>query len=144
MEATMKKYAVLSAAALIGMGSLAVAPDAEARPRRGAAVAAGVVGGLAAGALIGAAASSAYAHPSYSYGYPAHTYPAYSYDEGYEQEYVPARRTRRVVRTYEAAPDYEYAPAYRSRRVVRSHHYGYAPVSSGYSWGGRTHSGWYE
>ena len=70
----MKKLAILSAVALIGVGSLA-STDAEARNRRvnAGAVAAGVVGGLAAGALIGAAAASSY----YPYGYYGGYYPAY-------------------------------------------------------------------
>ena len=59
----MKKLAVLSAAALIGVGPLTSTPS-EARDRGGA-IAAGVVGGLAAGALIGVA-SNAYAAPHYA------------------------------------------------------------------------------
>jgi hypothetical protein len=111
----MKKLAILSAAALIGLGAVA-STQAEAAPRRGAAVAAGVIGGLAAGALIGAAASNAYASPyygGYGYGYPAYGYvPAYSY--GYAPAYQPVYvapqrvyRTRRVVRTYDP---YYYRP----------------------------------
>ena len=72
----MKKLAVLSTAALIGLGSMAASTtDAEARwrgHRGGGAVAAGIIGGLAAGALIGAA-TNAYAAPSYGYA------PSYSY-----------------------------------------------------------------
>lgn len=133
-----KKLAVLSAVALIGVGSLATAPDAEARWRghRGGAVAAGVIGGLAAGALIGAA-SGAYAAPSYHHGYyPAsYSYPAYSYGYApayYEDDYAPVYR-RRVVRRHYAPVAYYHRPAYRTRRVVRS--YSYAPVSYGHSWG---------
>src|SRR3712207_1457920 len=60
-----QELTVLSTVALIAVASLA-ATDAEARSRRGhgAAIAAGVIGGLAVGALIGAAASNAYATPS--------------------------------------------------------------------------------
>ena len=119
----MKKLAVLSAAALIGLGTVASTTSAEAQSRRGAAVAAGVIGGLAAGALI-AGAANAYAAPRYGYGYgyaPAPAYghgyaPAYGY--GYapvvQQVYVPPRRvyrTTRVVRTYPYAPTYYSRPA---------------------------------
>lgn len=102
----MKKLAVLSAAALIGAGALTSTPS-EARPRGGA-IAAGVIGGLAAGALIGAAASS-HAAPDYGYGYgyqPVHSYgyagyrpvPAYGYRRAYYDEgYFPRHRYRRVV-----------------------------------------------
>jgi hypothetical protein len=159
----MKKLAVLSTAALIGLGSMAATTEADAgwrghRHHRGGAVAAGVIGGLAAGALIGAAASNAYANPSahYGYGYAPATYgyavPAYSYDEDdYEPapvvyrtrvvHYAPAHRTR-VVRTH-YAPAHRthvvrthYAPAYRTH-VVRARYapdYGYAPAAS--YWGG--------
>lgn len=72
---------------------------------RGPAVAAGIIGGLAAGALI-AGAGNAYGAPAYSYGYaPAYSYgyaPAYSY--GYAPAYygggyayaAPTCYTRRV------------------------------------------------
>jgi hypothetical protein len=148
----MKKLAVLSTAALMGLGSMAASTtDAEARWRgrhHGGAVAAGLIGGLAAGALIGAA-TNAYAAPSYGYGYgyaPAYSYgyaPAYSYGYApasygyaqtayYDDDYVtaPVYRTR-VVRRAHYAPVYRqrivrahYAPAYRMR-AVRAH---YAPA----------------
>ncbi len=150
----MKKLAILSAVALIGFGSVA-ATEAEAQNRRrGGAIAAGVIGSLAAGALIGAA-SNAYAAPAYGYGYgsspygygyaPAYGYgyaPAtrvvqsYGYAPAYQEVYVPRRtvRSTRVVRR--AAPVYRTtrvvqsyaAPAYRTTRVVRS----YDPYASGY------------
>jgi hypothetical protein len=146
----MKKLAILSTVALIGFGSVA-ATEAEAQNRRrGGAIAAGVIGGLAAGALIGAA-SNAYAAPAYSYGYspygyaPAYGYgyaPAtrvvqsYGYAPAYQEVYVPRRtvRSTRVVRR--AAPGYRTtrvvqsyaAPAYRTTRVVRS----YDPYASSY------------
>jgi hypothetical protein len=101
----MTRIALLSAAALIGVGTLA-SSDAEARG--GGAIAAGLIGGLAAGALIGAA-TQAHAAPAYGYGYadygyapapvpvrPTPVYRAYEYDE-------PAYATRRVV-TYERVP----------------------------------------
>ncbi|WP_233383273.1 hypothetical protein [Methylobacterium sp. C25] len=106
----MKTIAVLSAAAVLGVGAL-TSTGAEARWRGGGgAVAAGIVGGLAAGALAGAAASD--------YGYAR---PAYGYDDGYRGvgydggDDVPAYRTRRVVReTYEYGPGYSWGgPRYR-------------------------------
>jgi hypothetical protein len=68
------------------------------RPNRGAAVAAGIIGGIAAGALIAGATRPAYAAPSYGYAAPAYGYapPAYGYVPSYHQ------------------PAYEpYAPAYQ-------------------------------
>ena len=142
----MKRIAILSAAALIGVGSLA-ATDAEARYRRhhGGAVAAGVLGGLAASALIGAAASNAYAAPAYGYGYGhgyayggyapevSYGYAAPTYDDGYapvDYGYAPAPvyHTTRVVRRAYAPVAYDYAPrrVYRAPRVVRG--YDYAPA----------------
>ena len=57
----------LATAATVAVGTLAPAP-AEARGGR---IAAGVIGGLAAGAIIGGALSSrpGYAYPQSSYGY---------------------------------------------------------------------------
>lgn len=157
----MKKLAVFSAAALIGVGSFA-ATDAQAQFRRhGGAVAAGVIGGLAAGALIGAAASNVYAAPAYGYGYGPVGYGyapvTYGYggyapveygysDDGYGYDEAPvattvvapsyapvAYRTHVVRRAY--APVGYYAPrrVYRSARVVRG--YGYAPARYGYGSG---------
>lgn len=65
----MKRIAVFSAAALIGIGALT---STAAEARGGGAFAAGLVGGLAAGALIGAASGGygyGYAEPRYGYGY---------------------------------------------------------------------------
>ncbi len=107
----MTKFATLAATALVMVGTLG-APQAQARG--GGAIAAGVIGGLAAGALLGAAISDAHAAPGYGYedGYrrPA---PAYGYAPVVEEEYVPAPvyRTRRVVQTYDYAPDYGYRRA---------------------------------
>ncbi len=105
----MKKLAVLSAAALVGLGAIA-STQAEARPRGGA-IAAGIIGGVAAGALIGAATSSAYAAPYGYYGYaPAYGYgyaPAYTY--GYAAP---------VVSVGFGPAYYGYRPVYRTTRVV--------------------------
>jgi hypothetical protein len=109
--------AALLAVAVVSTGFTAVsATSAEAqwRPRpaygngyrpyrgnRGGAVAAGIIGGIAAGALIAGASRPAYAYsaPSYDYGYAQQ--PAYSY--GYAQ------------------PQYAYAqPVYNS---YAEHHY---------------------
>lgn len=130
----MKKLAILSAAALIGLGAVA-STQAEAAPRRGAAVAAGVIGGLAAGALIGAAASNAYASPYYGgYGYGG--YPAYGYAPAYSYGYAPAYQPVYV------APQ----RVYRTRRVVRTYDpYYYRPrpaVSIGFGFGSPGYWGW--
>lgn len=119
----MRKLGPLAASAVIGVGALC-STDTQARDR-GAAIAAGVIGGLAAGALVGAATSNAYAAPAYGYNYPAY---GYEYDEPPPVVY----RKRRVVRTY----DYDEVPVYRTRRVVRSYSYRYAPAEYEYSWGG--------
>ena len=57
----MTKLAVVSAAALIGIGALTSTPT---QARDGGAFAAGMIGGLAAGAMIGAS-TNAYARPVY-------------------------------------------------------------------------------
>ncbi|MCJ2068186.1 hypothetical protein MKK75_05065 [Methylobacterium sp. J-030] len=115
----MTRFALLSAAALIGAGSL-VSSTAEARG--GGAIAAGLIGGLAAGALIGAA-TQAHATPAYRYGYDGYRYggygdapvvvrPAPAY-RAYEED-GPVYATRRTV-TYERVP-VSYGPARRWRR----------------------------
>lgn len=110
----MKTIATLAAATLVMVGSLG-APQAQARG--GAAVAAGVIGGLAAGALLGAAISEAHAEPAYGYGY-ARPAPAYGYGyvpaprvRAYEVDEVPVYRTERVVRRYDVDPDDGYRHA---------------------------------
>ncbi|MGH1572601.1 hypothetical protein ACRAWG_20395 [Methylobacterium sp. P31] len=108
----MTRFALLSAAALIGAGTLA---SSAAEARGGGAVAAGIIGGLAAGALIGAA-TQAHAAPVYGYGYsddayaPAHVLvrPAPAY-RVYEED-GPVYATRRTV-TYERVP-VGYGPAH--------------------------------
>jgi hypothetical protein len=77
----LKRGAVVAlAAATVVTGVVALSSDAEAgwRHRRGAAVAAGIIGGIAAGALIAGATRPAY---GYSSGY--YAAPAYGYGHGY-------------------------------------------------------------
>ena len=95
----MTRFALISAAALIGAGSLAYT---TAEARGGGAIAAGILGGLAAGALIGAA-TQAHAAPGYGYGEP---------DYGYAPAPVIVRRAP-AYRVYE-----EEAPVYATRRTV--------------------------
>lgn len=100
-----KSAAAALAVAVVSTGFTAVsATSAEAqwRPRqgygygyrphrgnRGAAVAAGIIGGIAAGALIAGASRPAYAYsaPSYDYGYaqPSYGYAQPAYNYGYAQ-----------------------------------------------------------
>ncbi|MGU3360221.1 hypothetical protein ACLBWX_07800 [Methylobacterium sp. M6A4_1b] len=123
----MTRLAALTAAALVALGTFG-APEAQARGNGGA-IAAGVIGGLAAGALLGAAVSEAHAAPGYEYGYgrPA---PAYEYeDDAPVVRYRPAP----VMRGYA----YDEAPSYRSPRVVRAYeddfgHDGYRRAGYGY------------
>lgn len=62
-----KMLLTLAAAATVAIGAMAAPPQAEARNGR---IAAGVIGGLAAGAIIGGALSQPrYYGPAYSYGY---------------------------------------------------------------------------
>jgi hypothetical protein len=132
----MKKLAVLSAAALIGLASIA-STGAEAGDRRngGALVAAGIVG-LAAGAMLGAAASNAAAAPPYRPAYApspyrtTHVVRSYEDDpEVYEEVYVTPRpyRTTRVVRTYET-----YEPRYYSPGPSVSVGFGFGPRAYGW------------
>ncbi|MCJ2137893.1 hypothetical protein MKK69_28255 [Methylobacterium sp. J-026] len=126
----MTRIALLSAAALIGAGSLA---SSTAEARGGGAIAAGIIGGLAAGALIGAA-TQAHAVPAYgygeSYGYtPVVVRPAPAY-RVYEED-GPVYATRRTV-TYERVP-VGYGPARRWHRDWDDGYGGY---------GDRGHYGW--
>lgn len=71
-----KSLLAIAAAAMLALGSLAAPQPAQAR--NGGAVAAGIIGGLAAGAIIGSAA----AHGPYYYGPPGYYYgpgPVYYY-----------------------------------------------------------------
>jgi hypothetical protein len=81
---TTKKVLVAGlCAATLGGSMVSFSDSAEARHRRGhgAAVAAGVIGGLALGAIAAGAASNAYAAPvAPGYAYPAYGRPAYGGD----------------------------------------------------------------
>jgi hypothetical protein len=110
----MKTLAALTAAALVAFGTIGT-PEAQARGNGGA-IAAGVIGGLAAGALLGAAVSEAHAAPAYGYGY-GRPVPVYDYeDEAPVVRYRPAP----VVHRYE-----EDIPVYRRPRAVRAYDDGY-------------------
>jgi hypothetical protein len=66
MEDGMKKtLTILAAAGALAVVSVAAPTDANAQWRRGGAVAAGVLGGLAAGAIIGSAVAPRYYDPYY-------------------------------------------------------------------------------
>ncbi|MCJ2051978.1 hypothetical protein [Methylobacterium sp. J-070] len=122
----MKRIALLSAAALIGAGTLA-STQAEAR---GGAIAAGLIGGLAAGALIGAATQ-------------AHAVPAYGYGYGYADSYAApvVVRPAPAYRVYE-----EDAPVYATRRTVTYERVpvGYGPARHWHGdWGHRDWEGGY-
>jgi hypothetical protein len=79
MTTSKAKTVVMAGLCAVALGgSLVSFPDpAEARSRRGAAVAAGVVGGLALGAIAAGAARSHYAPIAPGYAYPAYGRPAY-------------------------------------------------------------------
>ncbi|MDP4002577.1 hypothetical protein [Methylobacterium sp. NEAU K] len=115
----MKRIALLSAAALVGAGTLA---SSAAEARGGGAIAAGLIGGFAAGALLGAAAQ-------------AHAAPAYGYaDYGY----APAPVVVRPAPVYRAFEDD--GPVYATRRVVT---YDRVPVGYGYGYARRAwHDDW--
>jgi hypothetical protein len=112
----MTRIALLSTAVLVGTATL-VSTQAEARG--GGAIAAGIIGGLAAGALIGAA-TQAHAAPGYGYGY-----------GGYAPAPVVVRPAP-VDRVYE-----EDAPVYATRRTVT-----YEQVPVGYGAARRWHGDW--
>jgi len=130
----MKKLALLASVAALTVASV---ESADARHRRGhgsdrgAAVAAGLIGGALLGGLITAAATPSYAYPGYGYyptSYPAygyrygHSYPvSYGYDYDYPTYSYPAygyysAPVTRVV--YQPAPVYRTQVVYREPRVV--------------------------
>ena len=86
-----KFLTVLAAGSAVAIASIAAPTTADARCR-GCGVAAGVVGGIAAGAIIAGAASNGYGYygpgyaysPGYAYG-PGYAYdsPGYAYGPGY-------------------------------------------------------------
>src|SRR4051794_39812230 len=100
LESLVKQLAVLSAVALIALGSVGMT-QAEARDGRHGALAAGAIGGLAIGALVGSAASGAYAAPAPGYA------PAYASTYSYDYAPAPVYRTERVVRSYAPVEEYE-------------------------------------
>jgi hypothetical protein len=104
MEKKMKRFSILShkvaiAALAAGLGAatlVSFASQAEARDRgRGAAVAAGIIGGLAVGALVAGAANNAYAAPEpvydtpppHAYGYHRPAPRRVAYPQGYYEAY---------------------------------------------------------
>lgn len=102
----MRKLATFAAVGALAFGGATIAPSqAEAHDRRGAAVAAGIVG-LAAGAIIAGSAADAYGYPASGYGYPA----SYGYGYGYAEP-VHYYKPRRAVRVIVKRP-YYYGPAY--------------------------------
>lgn len=77
---------------------------------RGAAVAAGIIGGLAVGALIAGANRPAYAAPAYNnYGYaqPAYGYSQSTYGHGYANDYQPAYQPTCYFRKVRQVVDYD-------------------------------------
>jgi hypothetical protein len=78
-----KFLTVLAAGSAVALASVAAPTTADARCV-GCGVAAGVIGGIAAGAIIAGAASNAYYGPGYAYGGPGYAYaPGYAYGPGY-------------------------------------------------------------
>ena len=79
-----KFLTVLAAGSAIAIASVAAPTTADARCR-GCGIAAGVIGGIAAGAIIAGAASNSYYGSGYAYG-PGYGYdyaPGYAYGPGY-------------------------------------------------------------
>src|SRR5690242_6298241 len=84
-EKSMRKFlTVLAAGSAVALVSIAAPTTADARCR-GCGVAAGVIGGIAAGAIIAGAASNGYYGPGYGYapGYAYDYAPGYAYGPGY-------------------------------------------------------------
>jgi hypothetical protein len=80
------------------------------RPNRGAAVAAGIIGGIAAGALIAGARQPAYAAPVYSA--PVYSAPVYA-----QPSYNPGLVPHSYAPAYGSSYGYEYQPTCYTRRV---------------------------
>jgi hypothetical protein len=73
-EAMLKTLTALATAATIAVAAVATPTPAEARNGR---IAAGIIGGLAAGAIIGGAVAGPYGYYGPRYGYYDGPYPAY-------------------------------------------------------------------
>lgn len=101
-----KRFAVLAAAAVFAIGTMAKAPEAEARRGSGALVA-GIIAGAMIGGIIVANARKKRRH-YYAYNY----YPRRAYYPAYSYSYAPAYVYRRPV--------YRPVYVYRSRPVVRA------------------------
>jgi hypothetical protein len=111
----------LAAATLVTGVSIASSSDAEAQWRnrnRGPAIAAGIIGGLAAGALIAGATRPAYGYgydqPSYGYAQPSYGYAQPSY--GYAQPHY-APQSYYAPTSYDQGYGYAQAPRCFTRRV---------------------------
>jgi hypothetical protein len=79
----MKALMILATSGALALASVAAPTAADARCR-GCGIAAGVIGGIAAGAAIAAATSPRYYGPAYDYA------PGYAYGPGYAYEGYPA------------------------------------------------------
>jgi hypothetical protein len=103
-----QKFAVVAlAAGVAGAGIIAAPAGAEARDRgRGAAVAAGIIGGLAVGALVAGSANNAYASPEPVYAPPHHQ----GYYEQPQAYYRPAPRRVAYPQGYYEASGYDAGP----------------------------------
>ena len=110
----------LAAATLVTGVSIASSSDAEAQWRnrnRGPAIAAGIIGGIAAGALIAGASRPAYgyAQPSYGYAQPSYGYAQPSYGYAPQQHYAP--QSYYAPTSYDQGYGYALAPRCFTRRV---------------------------
>jgi hypothetical protein len=100
---------VLATATSLAAASFAVPSTADARIR-GFGIAAGVIGGLAAGAILGSVARGGYYYGGYGY---APSYYGYTPYYGYGDAYAPAY--------YGYTPGYAYAPGYYGYGYYRRH-----------------------
>jgi hypothetical protein len=105
-----RKFAIVAlATGVVGTGIVAAPSGAEARDRgRGAAVAAGIIGGLAVGALVAGSANNAYASPEPVYAPP---YQQQGYYAAPAQPYYrPAPRRVAYPQGYYEASGYDEGP----------------------------------
>ncbi len=123
MISRVKKVGVgaLAAATIVTGVSIASSSDAEAQWRnrnRGPAIAAGIIGGLAAGALIAGATRPAYgygyAQPSYGYAQPSYGYAQPSY--GYAQSSYGYAQPHYSSQSYYAPTSYDQGYGYAAPR----------------------------